>query len=222
MVCIVLFCPLVIGWVLFKLITTRPADYNPLPREIQQQVHPYLTHYLAPQFNNQIQLDRPFEIIVDQNGINEIIVNEENLGWSWPITLNGVTFSAPTLVFEQDTIYLMGTVDIGFPIIISMIAKPRIDEQGKLWLNLLKMNAGSLNIIGPARLIGGKIFEQQMAVYTQPEDRWIKDTAAAFLKNTPFDPVFPVPPYKKYIRLLKAEVTNQRLILVFGPAGTFP
>ena len=210
--------PVITALILLKLFTTRPAEYNPIAQQPSQQVSSYLTHELAPSFNNQIQLDKPFRIIVDQKGLNEIIVNEENLGWSWPINLNGVTFSAPSIVFAQDTIYLMGAVDVGFPVIISMIAKPKIDEQGKLWLNLLKIKAGSINITGPARAIGGKIFDHQMQFY---KDQWVRDTAGAFLKNTPFDPVFPVPPYKRFIRLTGAQVQDQKLILLFEPAGSY-
>ena len=210
--------PVITALILLKLFTTRPAEYNPIAQQPSQQVSSYLTHELAPSFNNQIQLDKPFRIIVDQKGLNEIIVNEENLGWSWPINLNGVTFSAPSIVFAQDTIYLMGAVDVGFPVIISMIAKPKIDEQGKLWLNLLKIKAGSINITGPARSIGGKIFDHQMQFY---KDQWVRDTAGAFLKNTPFDPVFPVPPYKRFIRLTGAQVQDQKLILLFEPAGSY-
>jgi hypothetical protein len=210
--------PVIAALILLKLFTTHPTQYNPIAQQPSQQVSSYLTHELAPSFNNQIQLDKPFRIIVDQKGLNEIIVNEENLGWSWPINFNGVTFSAPSIVFAQDTIYLMGAVDVGFPVIISMIAKPKIDEQGELWLNLLKIKAGSINITGPARSVGSKIFDRQMQLY---KDQWVRDAAGAFLKNTPFDPVFPVPPYKRFIRLTGAQVQDQKLILLFEPAGSY-
>jgi hypothetical protein len=210
--------PVIAALILLKLFTTRPAEYHPIARQSSQQVSSYLTHELAPSFNNQIQLDKPFRILVDQKGLNEIIINEDNLGWSWPINLNGVSFSAPSIVFAQDTIYLMGAVDVGFPVIISMIAKPNIDEEGKLRLNLLKIKAGSVNITGPARAIGGKIFDHQMQLY---KDQWVRDAAAAFLKNTPFDPVFPVPPYKRFIRLTGAQIQDQKLILMFEPAGSY-
>ncbi len=216
---LLLVIPVTAALVLLKLFLTPPAEYAPMPVRQTEEVSSYLTHELAPSFNNQIQLDKPFRIVVDQKGLNEIVTQEQNLGWSWPINLNGVTFSAPSIVFAQDTIYLMGAVDVGFPVIISMIAKPRIDEQGKLWLNLLKIKAGSINITGPARIVGGKIFDQQMQFY---KDQWIRDAAGAFLKNTPFDPVFPVPPYKRFIRLTGAGVQDNKLILDFAPAGTFP
>lgn len=211
--------PVAAALILLKLFTARPAEYHPIPRQSNQEVSSYLTHELAPSFNNQIQLDKPFRILVDQKGLNEIIVQEQNLGWSWPINLNGVTFSAPSIVFAQDTIYLMGAVDVGFPVIVSMIARPKIDEQGNLSLNLLKIKAGAINITGPARAIGGKIFDHQMQFY---KDQWVRDAAGAFLKNTPFDPVFPVPPYKRFIRLTGVQVQNHKLILDFAPAGAFP
>jgi hypothetical protein len=204
--------------ILLKLVTTKPAGYNPLPPLPKDEVSTYLTHELAPSFNNQIQLDKPFRISVDQKGLNEIIIQEQNLGWSWPINLNGVTFYAPSIVFTQDTISLMGAVDVGFPVIITMVAKPTIDEQGKLWLNLLKIKAGSINVTGPARSIGGKVFDHQMQYY---KDQWVRDAAGAFLKNTPFDPVFPVPPYKRFIRLTGVEIRDQKLFLDFAPAGSY-
>ena len=49
--------------------------------------------------------------------------------------------------------------------------------------------------------------------------QWLNDLSGAFLENKPYDPVFPVPTYKKYIRLTRADLSDGKLIVGFEPAG---
>jgi len=85
--------------VIVYLVTEVPRHYHPLAPVVREEVHAYLTHYLVPGFYNNIKLDEPFEIIVLQQELNEIIVDENTLGWSWPVCLSGVSISAPQVVF---------------------------------------------------------------------------------------------------------------------------
>jgi hypothetical protein len=121
------------------MLTYVPDLYQPQEPSGANEVNPYLTHYLAPNFHNNIQLDRPFDVVVVEKGLNEVIVDEDSLGWSWPVQLNGVTFSAPSVVFTGETIILMGTIDYaGFPIVVSIIGSPKLDEEGLLALNIFR------------------------------------------------------------------------------------
>jgi hypothetical protein len=201
--------------VCLALLTHRPGQYQPLPRTTSEAVNPYLTHYLAPQVNNNIQIDKPFEVIVPQKELNEIIADEDSLGWSWPVKLNGVTFDKPIVIFASKRILLMGTVDYaGFPIVVTIIADPVLDSEGLLSLNVRKVKAGIINITPLAKVIAGKVFAHQVKQHdTEP---WLRSLSDALLTNKPFEPVFPT--YEnKYILLTGAEIEQQQLTLRFRP-----
>jgi len=199
------------------LLTHVPGEYQPLRPPPTDEVSPYLTHYLAPNFHNNIQLDEPFDVVVAQKGLNEIIVDENSLGWAWPYSLNGVVISAPSVVFQQDTIMLMGTVNYaGFPVVITVIGMPALDENGLLSLNIQKVNAGAVNITLLARFIARQVVAHQLRAL--PETQWLKDLDGALTDNKSFDPVFPTYDSEKQIRLTKAEITSGKLLLGFAPA----
>ena len=203
---------------LVYLLTYVPKLYKPLAPTESEEVHPYLTHVLAPNFHNSIPLDIPFYVDVPQKTLNEIIVDEGSLGWSWPYSLNGVTFSAPSVVFTADSIVLMVTIDYaGFPIVVSIIGSPKLDDEGMLALNIEKVTAGAVNITGLTRYIAGRIIPEQLKVVE--DDQWLKDLEGSIQSNAPFDPVFPVIGSDKHIRLTKAEIAEGELVLGFAPAN---
>ncbi len=215
--CIAIIVLAVVCVAVVYLLTHVPGEYQPLHPPPTDKVSPYLTHYLAPNFHNNIQLDKPFDVLVIQKGLNEVIVDENSLGWAWPYSLNGVVISAPSVVFQQDTIMLMGTVDYaGFPIVITVIAAPKLDENGLLSLNIQKVKAGAVNITLLARFIARQVIAHQLRIL--PETQWLRDLDGALADNIAFDPVFPIYESDKEIRLTKAEITNGKLLLGFAPA----
>jgi len=203
--------------VIVYLVTEVPRHYHPLAPVVREEVHAYLTHYLVPGFYNNIKLDEPFEIIVLQQELNEIIVDENTLGWSWPVCLSGVSISAPQVVFLEDTIQMMATVDYaGFPVVMTVIASPKLDGQGKLWANIKSVKAGAINITPLARYIAGEVMADQLSLLEQ--EQWVRDVEGALLRNEPFDPVFPVYQSDRSIRLISVEVSAQKVVLGFAPA----
>ena len=200
------------------MLTHVPELYQPLEPSGANEVNPYLTHYLAPNFHNNIQLDRPFDVVVVEKGLNEVIVDEDSLGWSWPVQLNGVTFSAPSVVFTGETIILMGTIDYaGFPIVVSIIGSPKLDEEGLLALNIEKVMAGAVNITSLAKYISGVVISGQMGEVER--NQWLKDLEGSVMRNESFDPVFPIYESEKEIRLTKVETSDGKLVLGFAPAN---
>jgi len=199
------------------LFTYRPAGYQPPPATPDEAVNTYLTHELAPAFYNNVQIDEPFEVIVDQDKFNQLVADGRDLGWAWPVTLNGVTFSAPVVRFYKGGVALMGQVDVGIPIVITVEARPELDDKGLLVLNLEKVKAGAVNVTRLAKSLCGQIMAAQAA---QLEDsQWLQDLAGACLENRPYDPRFPVPPCRKYIRLTGFDLADHQLRLRFRPAG---
>jgi len=196
----------------------EPSGYNsPSPDITTEQVSPYLTHYLAPNVHNNIQFDKPFEVIVPQKGINEIIAEEELLGWKWPVVFGKVVISKPVVNFAPNTIDLMGKVNLGgFETIITISATPEIDDEGLLHMNFQYVRAGTLDISFLAKTVIKKVIEGQMTEVD--EQYWLKDLLAASQENKPFQPIFPTV-YGKYIKLIKSEISENKLILIFEPSN---
>ena len=215
-VLIVLLAVVVFVIVILALSTHRPAIYRPLAAPVLPgPVSTYVTHDIAPEFYNNFQLGEPFEMIIDQNHFNEVIADGSLLGCEWPSDLGGVKFYAPAAVFATDTIILMGTIDYaGFPVVITIIMAPAINADGNLALNLKKIKAGMFSITTLARMIGTKVFSSQ--IRQNPDSDWLKGLSAAFLENTPFEPVFPS--YNgKNVRVSSAAIKPGKLILTFTP-----
>ena len=83
------------------LLLYKPSRYNPaapIPAgEGREQVSPYLTHELLTQLYNGTQRQEPFDLVVTQEGINDIVRR-----FKWPVESDGVSFLAPEVLFVKD------------------------------------------------------------------------------------------------------------------------
>lgn len=200
--------------ILFLMFTKTPSQYQPLESTNSGQVHRYLTHYLAPQFHNEIQLEKPFEVIVPQKELNEMIVDRSTLNIDWPVKLDGLTFSAPAVVFGKDTILLMGRVGLGpVSVVVSIVTQPKLDENGMLLLNIRTVRVGTVNVTTLASVLARGVFKEQ--IERRPEQEWIQGLASACLTNEPYEPVFDA--YESRIRLISVQIEDRKLTLRFEP-----
>ena len=204
--------------ILLVMLQRKPRAYTSTPAAVKtEQVSPYLTHYLGPNIHNSIQIDKPFEIVVPQKGINEIIAEEDLLGWKWPVEFTNVVISRPVAVFDARKIILMGKVDIvGFETVVTVCSTPEIGEDGLLSLNLQYVRAGAIDISYLAKKTLKRVIESQYEEIG--EQYWLKDILNACVDNTPFEPVFPTV-YDRYIRLVKSDISENMLVLLFEPSS---
>lgn len=181
-----------------------------------EQVSPYLTHYLAPTVHNNIQYNEPFMVVVPQKGINEIIGEEDLLGWEWPYFFGKIVISKPIVVFDCNKLSLMGKVDVlGFETVVTLCASPLIDESGLLILNLQYVRAGDVDISYLAKKTIEMVISRLLSEVE--EQFWLEDILGACTENKPFEPIFPTI-YGKYIKLIKSDLTESKLVLVFEPS----
>jgi len=202
---IILILPAAIAF----LLTRAPAHYKPLTPPNPAEVSSYLTNYIAPEIHNKSQLDEPFELIITQQGLNDIIARGR-----WPIKLNGLTVSGPAVVLSANQITLMATVKYArIPAVVSIVMSPNIDEGGLLCLNLGSIKAGSFGITTLAKELTRKI----AATYLGKIDGnpWANDITAAVLENKPFDPVFSA--YDSEVRLTGLDISDGKAVLQLAP-----
>lgn len=166
------------------LVWYSPAAYTPLTPENPQQVSLYLTHELGPEFVNQIQLNQPFELIIEQTGLNDIITRQQ-----WPQQFGELSFADPVVFFSDPSILLMGTLKYKeVASVISITAIPVMDEQGRVCMNIESIRLGMLPVTSfIAKLVKNAVDSNQDYFEGDPE---LLSVIEAIIQNEYFEPAF--------------------------------
>lgn len=193
------------------LLLYKPARFSPPDITYDNQVSPYLTHRLLPQLYNGAQLGEPFDLVVTQEGINDIIARSK-----WPKESGGTKFSMPVVFFVPDSIVLMGAVVVaGAELIVTVVAEPRLDQQGLLNLRVVKVKVGAMNITLLARVIAGRMYLERLAAKDIGAEDIRAQIAASLLDNEPFEPIFRIE--DKKVRAGKITITQGKLTVRLIP-----
>jgi len=201
--------------VVFALLLHRPSSYKPLDFAHSKEVSLYLTHELLPELYNGVQYQEPFNLVVTQRGINDIVAR-----FNWPQQLGSVGFSAPMVFFAPDSIVLMGMVSLnGAEFVATVTAEPELDAEGLLNLRVVSVKLGAVDITPLAGVLAGRICQQSMVSSVEPqftdaEDFWAQMTAS-LLNGEPFDPVFKIE--DKKVRLEKITIKQKKLTIRLVP-----
>lgn len=174
---------LIIALVAIILLRYRPAGYNP-ESGFENQVSPYLTNKLLPQFYNGMNRKEPFELVIEEKGINEAVT-----AVGWPQMFNGLVIETPTISFAPQRLELMAMVNYnGVNSVVTVDIKPRFDEKGLLNLEVDKVKMGALSITFVAKKIAKKMFDEQGPLI-EP-DNIFSLVLASLLADKPFIPEF--------------------------------
>ena len=218
-----LLVDLAVAAVIITLLLYTPGRYKPADigsgSYRRRQVSPYLTHELGPAFNKGVQYRKPFELVLTQKGINDIITRD-NWPMDWPMESKGILLYAPAVLFVPDAVVLMGTADAkGVEFVVTIELEPKIDEQGLLNLQVAKVKVGAINLTPLFKMIAKKMYMQGFATIPEDVDTetvWTK-IVASLLTDEPFEPVFKIE--DKQVRIEKITVAKQKLLLRFVPAS---
>ncbi len=194
--------------VVMILLGHTPQIYQPPVVPPSGQVSPYLTHKLGPDFFASLQLEQPFELVLEQQGVNEIFASTAGV-----LALGEITLSRPVAVFYPDSVVLMAAVGLGgASSVLSITAQPAIDENGRLNLNIRSVTLGAIPVMSFAR----KIAQQYADQYLSADDgQEIVAIVNGILDNRPFEPVLTISKYT--IRLRKLTLEAGRLTLLIEP-----
>ncbi len=181
--------------ILFALVLYKPAHYRPVAIGESNEVSLYLTNELLPEFYNGLEREEPFELIITEEGINDIIARHK-----WPKEAGEIQFSVPQVLFEPDRIVLMGMVASGgLELIMTVEGGAFIDVNGLMNLRLKKVKAGAVNITPFAKMVAKQAYENRLAPARcfAPKQRGAVDAedfrariAEALIEERPFEPVF--------------------------------
>jgi uncharacterized protein YpmS len=202
----------VLGLLLHTPGRYKPADINSFDHE-PEQVSPYLTHELSPQFYNGTQRGEPFDLVITQEGINEIVA-----GWGWPRMSEGAMLYAPAVLFVPDAVVTMGTVRVkGIEFVVTIVLEPKINEDGRANLHVSDVKVGAINITPLAKLIARKMYTKRISTSHVDTKAIEAKIAASLLNEESFEPVFEVD--KRRIRIEKIIVEKEKLTARLVPAS---
>jgi hypothetical protein len=207
---------LAVAAVVIALLAYKPSRYNPtFPAAGDpngRTVHPYLHRDLGATFYNNVQERKPFEMVVIDQSLNEAISQMK-----WPREAQGVTLTAPQVLFTPGLAILMGTAEIeGAKFVATIELTPRIDEQGRLSFTLQKFKVGAMNVTPLAKMMGRKMYREQLDSGSVDLENLGTKVMAALLNDEPFDPVVEVD--DKSVRLTGVSIAQGQLTAQFAPA----
>lgn len=187
-----LFIDLIVTIVVISLLIYRPGRYKPLDTFSQDyepgEVSTYLTNELYPQVYNNAQRGEPFDVIVTQDGINDIISK-----MNWPIQGEGILLYSPAALFVPGTVVFMGTADFkGVELVITIELEPKIDDNGLINLHVSKVKVGAMNITPLARTIAKEMYVERLTADDVDTNELRTKIAASLLNDEPFEPAFTV------------------------------
>lgn len=212
-----LLIDLAVAALIFAILLYRPGRYNPADvgsvSDRRGEVSPYLTNDLSPKIYNGTQKGKPFEVVITQEGINDIIARG-----NWPMESEGILLYSPAALFVPGIVVLMGTADVkGVEFIITIELEPKIDEQGLLNLQLSKLKVGAMNITPLAKIMAKKMYAQRLASIPVDTEALQTKIAASLLTDKPFEPIFMID--QKKVRIEKITIAEENLLLRLVPAS---
>lgn len=196
---------LAIAAVIIFLLLYKPGGYAPRGPSGGKQVSQYLTNELLPQLYNGVQLGEPFDLVMSEDGINDIIARSK-----WPKESDSAKILTPQVFFVPDGAVIMGSVVMkGFEFIVTVELRPAFDANGLLNLNVEQVKIGAMNLTPIARITARKMYTQQLAESEVDTENILAKIAGSLLNGEPFEPVFEVE--KKKVRIEKINITQGKL-----------
>ncbi len=210
-----LLVDLAVAAIIFALLLYRPGRYKPTGSGNYKrgEVSPYLTNELSPTIYNGAQRVEPFDVIITQDGLNDIIARG-----NWPMESEGILLYAPAALFVPGRLVLMGTADAkGVEFVVTIELEPIIDEQGLLNLQVAKMKVGAMNITPLAKIIAKKMYTEKITALDVDTEAWQTKIVSSLLNNEPFEPVFSID--DKPVRIEKITIEKEKLLAHIVPAS---
>lgn len=192
--------------VVMILLGYTPGIYRPSVRPESGQVNPYWTHQLGPDFFTGMQGQQPFEMVLQQWGVNDLLALTTDT-----TTFNEFTVSSPNVVFNPDSVVLMATVSIkNVSSVLSITARPAIDPDGQLNLNVQSATLGVVPVLGLVRRIGQEVVDEYLV---GQDEQAYAGIARCILNNEPFEPVVSVSDYTMRLKRLTIEEGKIRVLI---------
>jgi len=203
--------PIVLVLLAFVLVTYRPENYAPLRIADQNQISIYLSNYLMPTIYNNSQLDAPFDVVITEEGLNDIIAR-----WRQPVKFNNITFSDPQAILTQKQIIFMATAQTRYAnLVLTIRITPAIDYFGQLNIHVDSVSLGAAGVTTLAKSMGNKAFADWLSFTGTEPNNIAAQACRSLLNDEPFEPVFKVG--DKSLRICKIKLEKKKITALLLP-----
>ena len=207
-VCLVLIAAAGVCLMATLLLLYRPSYYVPSAVVDDNKVSPYLSHILLPEVYNGLEAGEAFEIVLTEEGVNDIIVR---LGW--PKVKGSLSFSVPQVFFKADKIIIASPVKFkGVELMATALIKPGIDQDGLLGLPIKKIKLGAVWFTIAGKSIAKRALNRQIDGMNPGWGDFGRLVVGALFDNEDFEPVFDIEANKK-IRVQRIIVEQGKLTI---------
>jgi hypothetical protein len=211
-----LMIDLAVAAIIFTLLLYKPRMYQPvvlIDQDSQNKYESrYLTNELLPRITDYSQKGKPFQVVITQEGLNDIITHS-----NWPIESEGVLLYAPAAVILPGAVILMGTADLkGVKFIVTIELELKINEQGLMNFSFSKLKVGAMNLTPVAKMIAKKMYEERLAAYAIEQTNILAKIAGSLFNDEPFEPAFEID--KNRLRITQITTEKGKLTALLSPA----
>lgn len=202
----VLFLLFVFG-IWFAGLFRTPSHFRTVPILDQNEISQYLSNVILPQFYNKSQLPQPFDLVLSQDGVNDIIarqIDTKSLK-KQGVSDIGITFKRGKILLCAKTKYHSHNF------IVTAIFKPYICEKG-FNAGLSKIQVGTSRIPFAASIIRDRLLYQLANLGPESD---IVNYVGVLLSDNKITPEFSFNHRK--IKIQKILIEEQRMIIGFLP-----
>lgn len=196
------------------LLTRHPEGYTPAQIQQTNEVSPYLTHKLGPEFFNSVQENIAFALDIDQAGINDAVSRDSFVDGGWPISAGALTIYAPTVEFYDGQLVLFGKTEFSaVPVIVKVVADSSLQPDGLMVIHIKEVRAGALDVTNFAKAMAKRMaapkFSERNELSPTEKMTW------GIIHDEPFLPVFKFGEY--WYRVEGMTLAKENLVLNFRP-----
>jgi len=185
-----------------------PRYYRTVKPVSDGQVSLYLTNYILPELHNKSQYGQPFDLVISQNGVNDIITRHIDAN-----SLQRSGFSDLSITFKKDKILLTGKTSYwGFDFITTVVLRPYIDKKGYFHPGASKIQVGKSRLPFAVEIVKRKIFYKLASL---SDDSNIAGVIGILFSGDKTEPVFTL--NHTTLRIEKITVRNREITVSFLP-----
>ncbi len=197
---------LLVLW-LIRLFST-PRHYRTVKPVSDRQVSQYLTNYILPELHNKSQYGQPFDIVLSQDGINDIIVRHIDAD-----SLHRAGFSDLSVTFKKGKLLVTGkTSYCGLEFITTAVLKPYIDKKGRFRPGVEEVLAGKSSIPFADEILKQRILDRLSSL---SDDSNIAGVVGTLFSGEKTEPVFKL--NNKKLRIEEITIRNGEIAINFLP-----
>jgi len=198
------------------LTTYKPGCYVPVHVADENRISTYLTHRLLPTIYNGAQRGEPFEVVITQDGLNDIIAR-----LSQPMQLHSITLSDPQVFLTPQQITLMATARATpLDLVLTIEVNPVINQQGLLNLYINNITLGAVDITTVGTLIGDNAYSSWMSSTGTEPNNIAARICRSLLHDEPFKPTFEIDGKRLYVSQI--EIMTKKIIVLLTPVPDQP